>query len=167
MNGKEKLWWAQNAQGYVYLTQPESPLRPGFQKFSTTTPSEMDRIYAKLDTQEKAHYAQMTRRMYEQRKDFIETNLSNLRTRLANSSNEGEKDVIRIWLKAFQNRMDMLLNQTVHGVAEIQKHAAAIPVERPLVTVEDIRKEAVVIHDLDKMVHVDLRSVKPETEALQ
>ena len=164
---KEKLWWAQNQQGYVYLTQPESPLRPGFQKFSTAAPSEMDRIYAKLDKQEKLHYAQMTAQMYEKRKDFIESNLSNLRTRLANSNSEEEKDVIRAWLQAFNNRMDKLMNQTVHGVAEIQKHAAPIPVERPLITAEDIREKPVIIHDLDKIVHVDLRSVKPETEAIQ
>lgn len=154
MNGNEKLWWAEDATGYVYLTMPESPSRPGFQKFSTTTPSEMDRIFAKLDRQEKARHAQMTEQMFNRSKAFIDKNLSNLRTRLANSNSEEEKDVIRAWMQAFNNKMDKLMKNTVYGVSAMQQAAAPIPPERPMRTVEDIR--------LGK-----LELAKPETELVQ
>jgi len=154
MNGKEKLVWAQNAQGYVYLTSFESPLKPGFERFSTTTPSEMDRIFAKLDKQEKAQYAQMTERMFSARKGFIEDNLSNLRTRLAQSNNPAEKEILRAWIEAFNNKMHKLMSHTVYGVSAMQKEAAPIPTERPLITVDDIR--------LGK-----LELLKPETETIQ
>jgi hypothetical protein len=154
MNGKERLYWAEDATGYVYLTLPESPLRPGFQKFSTTTPSEMDRIYAKLDRQEKKRHAEMTELMFNRRREFIDTNLSSLRTKMANSNNAEEREVIRAWIQAFNNKMDKLMKNTVYGVAAMQAAPAPIPVERPMLTVEDIRLGP-------------LELMKPATEAIQ
>jgi type I restriction-modification system DNA methylase subunit len=114
----------------------------------------MDRIFAKLDRQEKARHAQMTEQMFNRSKAFIDKNLSNLRTRLANSNSEEEKDVIRAWMQAFNNKMDKLMKNTVYGVSAMQQAAAPIPPERPMRTVEDIR--------LGK-----LELAKPETELVQ
>ena len=149
MNGKERLIWAQDASGYVYLTTFESPLKPGFERFSTTIPSEMDRIFAKLDKQEKERFAKMTEQMYNRNKDFIEQNLSNIRLRIAQSNNDMEKDILRAWLQAFQNKMDKLQRFTVYGVSAMQKESAPIPTEKKFITAEDIR------------------NAKPETEVIQ
>ena len=139
MNGNEKLTWAENAEGYVYLTSDYSPAKPGFHRFSTTTPSEMDRIFAKLDKQEKARHARMTEQMYNNSRAFIEDNLSNLRTRMANTSSPEEKEVLRCWIQAFNNKMDKLMKNTVYGVSAMQQAPAPVPPERPMRTVEDIR----------------------------
>lgn len=149
MNGKERLIWAENAQGYAYLTTFDSPLKPGFQRFSTTTPSEMDRVYAKLSAQETARYENMTQKIFAGRKEFLEQTLSDLRTRMANSKSAMERDFLRAWIEATNNRMSKLMSTTVYGLAEIQKTEAPRPVERPLVTVEEIRE------------------MKPETQAVQ
>lgn len=156
MNGKEVLIWAENSSGYVYLTTYDSPLKPGFQRFSTTTPSEMDRIFAKLDKQEKATYARMTEAMYVARKEWIDQNRSNLRTRIAQSNNPQERDFLVAWLKAFDNKMDKLMRNTVYGVSAMQKEAAPIPAENNFQTVEDIR--------LGKL---ELIKAKPATEVVQ
>lgn len=172
MNGKERLFWAENAQGYVYLTSLEAPVRPGFVKHSTVTPSEMDRIWAKMSNQETKRYGEMTRQMYEREKDFNETNLSNLRQRLSSvTASEQEKDIIRCWIQAFNNRMDRLTKNSVYGLAEMQAKEAPLDAPRREISVEEIHREkqteAVIIHDLDKPVFIDLRSVKPESELIQ
>jgi hypothetical protein len=154
MNGKERLYWQQNQQGYVFLTMPESPIKPGFDKFSTVTPSEMDRIYAKLDKQERDRYGKMTEQMYNRDKEFIEQNLSNLRHKMANSRNPQEKDFLRDWLQAFENKMKKLKRNTVYGMAEIQRAEAPLPADNEFVTVDDVR--------LGK-----LQLMKPVTEAIQ
>ena len=156
MNGSEKLVWAENSEGYVYLTTYESPLKPGFQRFSTTTPSEMDRIFAKLDKQEQKQYARMTEAMYVKRKAWIEENLSNLRTRMANTNNQQEKDFLRAWIKAFNNKMDKLMKNTVYGLSAMQTAPAPIPAENRFQTVEDIR-----------LGRLELLKAKPHTEVVQ
>jgi hypothetical protein len=156
MNGKEVLIWAENSEGYVYLTTFESPLKPGFRRFSTTTPSEMDRIFAKLNKQEQITYARMTEAMYIKRRDWIEQNRSNLRTRLAQSNNAQEKDFLRAWLKAFDNKMNKLMANTVYGVSAMQTAPAPLPPERKFRTIEDIR-----------LGNLELVQAKPETETIQ
>ena len=154
MNGKEVLIWAQNAEGYVYLTTYESPLKPGFQRFSTTTPSEMDRIFAKLNKQEQISYARMTEAMYNKRRQWIDDNRSNLRSRIAQSNNLEEKDFLRAWLKAFDNKMDKLMKNTVYGISAMQQAPAPIPKENKFLTVQDIRLG-------------ELELMKPQTEVVQ
>jgi hypothetical protein len=139
MNGKERLVWAENAHGYVYLTSEYSPLKPGFQRFSTVTPSEMDRIFAKLDKQEKIHFARMTEAMFNKNKAWMEQKLSNLRTKLANSNDVEERAVIRAWIQAFNNKMDRMMKNTVYGVSAMQSAPAPLPGERRTRTIEDIR----------------------------
>ncbi len=156
MNGKEVLIWAENSAGHCYLTTFESPLKPGFQRFSTTTPSEMDRIFAKLSKQEEATYARMTEAMYINRRDWIDQNRSNLRTRIAQSNNLKEKDFLRAWLKAFDSKMDKLLKNTVYGLSAMQTAPAPIPAENRFMTVDDVR--------LGKL---ELMKAKPQTEAIQ
>jgi hypothetical protein len=159
MSNDETLYWAENAAGYVYLSLPGAPLKPGFQRFSTRTPSEMDRIFAKLDRQEKKFHAEMTEQIFNRGAAWIDQNRSNIRNRMAQSNSEGEKEVLRAWLKAFDNRMDKLMKNTVYGVSAMQTTEA--PLDKPrgkVMTIEDIR--------LGKL-ELDLSKLEPATETIQ
>jgi hypothetical protein len=87
----------------------------------------MDKIFKKLDQQERAKYAKMTEDAYNRRKDFIESNLSNLRTKLANSSNNAERAVIRAWIEAFNRKQAKLQECTVYGISAMQTTEAPRP----------------------------------------
>ena len=154
MNGKERLYWQENQAGHVFISDVISPVKPGYQKFSTVTPSKMDRIFAKIDKQEKIRHSRLTEETFNRDKAFMEQNLSNIRAKLANSDNEAEKDMLRAWLKAFNNKMDRLMKNTVYGIAAMQEAPAPIPAENPMLTVDDIR--------LGK-----LELMKPASEAIQ
>ena len=127
MSANETLYWCENSFGYVFLTSIMSTIPEGFIRCSTTIPSEMDKIFAKLDKQERAKYAKMTHDAYERRKEFIEHNLSDLRTRLANSTNNFERGIIRAWIEAFNKRQSRLQECTVYGVSEMQQREAPLP----------------------------------------
>ena len=154
MNGRERLYWQQNAEGHVFLSDPASPVKRGFQLFSTVTPSEMDRIFAKIDRQEKKRHAEMTEAVWGRQKAWIEGQQSNIRHKIANSRNEAEKDFLRAWLQAFDNKMDKLMKNTVYGIAAMQAESAPIPVENKTFSVDDIRLGR-------------LELMKPETEVVQ
>ena len=139
MNGNERLWWAEDVTGYTYLTHPDAPPRKGFQRFSTTTPSEMDRIFAKIDLQEKQRYAAMTEAIFLKQTNWIEANRRSIRQMLSESRNPQEKDFLRAWLKAFDNKMDKLLKNTVYGVSAMQTEAAPIPVKNKTFTAEELK----------------------------
>lgn len=125
MNGVEKLWWAQNAQGHCYLTSPSSPLRAGYQRFSTTTPSEMDRVFAILDRQTKAEHGKLTYELYLRRKDLIDKWRSDIRARMtAADCSNAERDVLRAALKACDAREEKLNRNSVYGVSAMQKEEA-------------------------------------------
>ena len=127
MFGSEEIVWCENSEGYVFLSSRQSPIPEGFIRCSTKVPSEMDKIFKKLDQQERAKYAKMTEDAYNRRKDFIESNLSNLRTKLANSSNNFERVVIRAWIEAFNRKQAKLQECTVYGVSAMQTTEAPRP----------------------------------------
>jgi len=128
MNGNEELVYCQNSAGYVFLTSIMSPVPEGFIRYSTKAPSEMDKVFAKLDQQERRRYAEMTERTYNNRKEFIESNLSNLRARLGSvDCDQREKEFIRAWIEAFNRRQTKLQQSTVYGVSAMQTTEAPLP----------------------------------------
>ena len=56
-NGKERLFWAENAVGRdkCSLPAPCLPLPAGFARYSTTNPREMDRLFTRMHEQEREH----------------------------------------------------------------------------------------------------------------
>src|ERR1700761_4897744 len=109
MNGIEKLVYAKNSSGYIYLTSPTSPLRPGFIRYSTTTPSEMDKIFAKLDQQTRAENANLTYELYMRRKHLIDEWRSNIRSRMISTDcSDAERDILRAALAACDSREEKL-----------------------------------------------------------
>ena len=121
MNGLERLVWAQNGQGHVYLTSPASPLRPGYQRFSTTTPSEMDRVFKILDRQTKEENGNLTYALYLRRKHLIDQWRSDIRARMvAADCSNNERDILRAALAACDRREEKLNRNSVHGVSAMQ-----------------------------------------------
>lgn len=158
MNGVEKLWYAQNAQGHLYLTAAHSPLRRGYQRFSTAVPAEMDRIFEKLNAQTRAEHAALTQADYQRRIERIAQWRSDIRGRMASSEcSNFEREVLRVALKSCDEREAKLNRNTVYGVSAMQQAAAPIPART------EVEVKARVEHDG----YVDLRSVKTATEAIQ
>jgi hypothetical protein len=161
MNGRERLYWQQNAQGHVFLSDPASPVKRGFQLFSTVTPSEMDRIFAKIDRQEQKRYSEMTEAVWGRQRAWLGEQQANVRHKIANSHSEQEKDFLHAWLKAFDNKMDKLMKNTVYGVSAMQEAAAPIPAQGKTFTVDDIRLGRL------ELTRPTLELVKPATEVVE
>lgn len=121
MNGFERLFYCENAEGHVFITSPQSPIPPGFQRFETTIPSVMDYVFKKLDAQTRAEHQQMTEADYERRRERIEKWRSDIRSRMASADcTEMERAFLRAALKACDKREDKLNRNTVYGVSAMQ-----------------------------------------------
>lgn len=143
MNGRDRVYWQENAAGHVFLSDPQAPIKPGFDMYSTTSSVEMDRVFARIDRQEKKRYSEMTESIFLAQQDFIEQNRSNIRQKIAQSANTSEREFLQMWLKAFDNKMDKLLKNTVYGVAAMQKfdeHGYKVSNEEMQHKVEVIKK---------------------------
>lgn len=158
MNGIEKLIWAQNAEGRVFLTSYESPLPHGYQRFSTTTPSEMDRVFRKLDAQTKEEQGHMTYMLYLRRRELIAKWRSDIRQRMtATDCSEKERAILRAALAACDKREQKLNRNSVYGVSAMQSNEAPLPPrnKRVILTPEEDRAEKA------------LASAPPLTEVIQ
>lgn len=121
MNGIEKLWYCQNSQGRVFLTSPESPIPPGYLRHSTTIPSEMDKVFAKLNTQTREEYSRMTENDFHRRKSRIDQWRSDIRSRMASADcSDVEKAILKAALVSCDKREDKLNSNTVYGVSAMQ-----------------------------------------------
>ncbi|MDE2099397.1 MAG: hypothetical protein KGL39_19250 [Patescibacteria group bacterium] len=122
MNGIEKLYYAKNTYGHVYLTTPYSPLKPGYIRYSTTVPSEMDKIFAKMDEQVRSENEGLNYKLYLRRKEQIEKWRSDIRSRMLSSEcSDEERDILRVALTACDNRERKLMENNAYGVSEMQK----------------------------------------------
>lgn len=126
-NGKEKLFWAENAVGRVYLTSPMSPLQVGYILKSTTVPREMDRIYDKLNAQEREHNEKFMEALYLRNREKYEATRSALMQKLGSgSTSPAEKNLIREALKLMDEKDSKMQKGSVTGVAAIQEEEAPI-----------------------------------------
>lgn len=157
MNGIEKLWWQQNAQGRVFLSSPQSPVPHGFQLFSTTTPSEMDRIFKKLDQQTREEHGNLTYMLFLRRKDLIKKWRSDIKSRmLAQDCSNRERDILRAALAACDKREEKLNRNSVYGVSAMQTREQPLPprATRIIVTPEEDKAD-------------QLKKAPVETEVIQ
>ena len=121
-NGKERLWWAENATGHIFFTSPMSPLPPGFARFSTTNPKQMDRLFSRMHDQEREHNEKFLERLYTQGREKFDRLRSNLRNRLmASGVSDAEKNIIRASLKLMDERDHKAQQNTVRGVSYLQE----------------------------------------------
>ena len=126
--GDDSVYYCENSAGHVFLTTPESPIPEGFQRFHATTVWEVERIWKRIDQQEKRDAERMTETMYLQRKAKLEAMKSHLATRMASSDcSNAEKDFIRESLKVLNRKEDILNSHSVYGVAFMQQKEAPLP----------------------------------------
>jgi hypothetical protein len=128
-NGKEVVWVDENpVTKHVILTSPMSPRRHGYNRTKTSTPSEMDRIFSRLNEQERAANEKLVENIYHRGRAFYETARSRLLQRLmASDCREWEKAFIRESLRLMDERDSKMQQNTVYGVSSMQ--AAEAPRE--------------------------------------
>jgi hypothetical protein len=66
--GNDSVYYCEDAKGHIFLTTPESPVPAGFQRFHATTVWEVEKIWKRIDQQERKQAEQMTETLYNQRK---------------------------------------------------------------------------------------------------
>ncbi len=128
MNGKECLWWAENAVGRIYFTSPISPLQPGYALHHTTSPREMDRLFNKMHAQEREHNAQIVEQLYNRGREYYDRVRSRLRDRLTTAGvSEAEKNIIRESLKLMDEKDYRMQQNNVYGVSAMQEAPEPLP----------------------------------------
>jgi quinol monooxygenase YgiN len=121
MNGLEKLYFCKNTHGWIYLTSPQSPVKPGFTRYSTTVPAEMDKVFAKLAAQTRAENENLTYALYMNRKHLIDKWRSDIRARMISADcGTEELDILRAALAACDRREEKLNRNSVYGVSAMQ-----------------------------------------------
>jgi hypothetical protein len=121
-NGKERLWYAENAAGHIFFTSPMSPLPPGFARYSTTNPKEMDRLFNKMHAQEREANERFVEQLYSRNREKYEALRSALRDRLnAAGVSDAEKNIIRASLALMDERDQKMQQNTVYGVSAMQE----------------------------------------------
>ena len=124
-NGKERLWWAENAVGKIFFTSPIAFLPPGYARFSTTEPKQMDRLFNRMHDQEREKNEKLIENIYNRDRMRYDMLRSSLRTRLKTAGvTDAEKNIIRASLKLMDEHDHKMQQNNVYGVSAIQEHEA-------------------------------------------
>jgi hypothetical protein len=135
-NGKEKLFWAENALGRIYFTSPMSPLQPGYALHSTTSPKEMDRLFSRMHDQEREQNEKFVEKLYNQGRAHYDKVRAKLRARLqSNSTSNAERNIIRASLKLMDEKDAKMQQNTVYGISGMQEAPAPLPPRNTKVTI--------------------------------
>lgn len=128
-NGREKLWWAENPQTKrIFFTSPFSPLPAGYNRHSTTSPKEMDRLFSRMHEQEREANERQIEQIYNRGRDYYDRVRSELRTRLNSAGvSNAEKNIIRAALELMDARDAKLQENNVYGVSAMQESSAPLP----------------------------------------
>jgi hypothetical protein len=125
-NGKERLWYAENAVGHVFFTSPMSPLPPGYARCSTTNPREMDRLFNRMHAQEREKNERLIEQIYNRGRERYENLRRALTSRLASAGvSDAEKNIIRESLKLMNERDHKIQENNIYGVSAMQEKEAA------------------------------------------
>ena len=120
-----KLYYCEDEKGHVYITDECAPAPSGFIKHMTTIPSVMDRIYAKLNSQEREQHQELIEKMYNENAPRMALLRSRLLQRKQESSCEAfERSVIVSVLAQMDERERKMQENHVYGVAAIQSTEA-------------------------------------------
>lgn len=127
MNGKECLWYGENAVGRIYFTSPMSNLQPGYALRHTTNPKEMDRLFNKMHEQEREQNERLIEKLYNRDRAHYEALREALMTRLNGTDvSNAEKNIIRASLKLMNERDRKMQQNTVYGVSSMQESPAPL-----------------------------------------
>lgn len=127
-NGREKLWYAENATGRIYFTSPMSRLQVGYVLKSTTNPREMDRLFNRMHEQEREENEKLVERLYNRGREYYDGLRSNLRARFNTAGvSDAEKNIIRAALKLMDEKDAKMQQNNVYGVSAMQESAEPLP----------------------------------------
>lgn len=128
-NGKEVLWYDKNhTTNHVIMTSPMHPRRLGYARYKTTDPKEMDRVFRKLNEQEREHNEQVIEKMWSRGRARYEQLRSNLNQRLVSAgTSEWEKAFIRESLKLMAERDHKEQQNNRYGVSGMELAEAPLP----------------------------------------
>ncbi len=124
--GSDSVYYCENSAGHVYITSAESPIREGYVKKVAETVYDIDYFFARMNQQEKQRNESLTEEIYRRNEAWLAENRSNLQQKLMNSDNEMEKDIIRAWIEAVNNKTAKMQRNSVYGVAAMQEKEAPI-----------------------------------------
>lgn len=128
---KEVLYWAENAAGRIYFTDPAADLQPGYMLKSTNKSREMDKLFKKMHQQERDHNEKMIEKLHSRGKEYNEILRSQLRTRMNSSGVSNiEKEIIRESLRLMDERDAKLQQNNVYGVSALQEAPEPLPAPR-------------------------------------
>jgi len=132
--GTDNVTYAEDATGYVYLTVPQAPLKPGFMLKVAQSAKAKERVWARLDQQERRAAAEMTETIYARRMGRIAAIRDNLNARKnAADATQAERDFIRASLEALDRKERIMQQSSVYGVAAMQERDAPLPPRRAIV----------------------------------
>lgn len=128
-NGKEVLWYAENAVGrIIHPVSPMSDLPPGYALRSTKSPKEMDRVFARMHDQEREANEKRIEQLWGRGRENFEEMRSRLRARLSSSSATNlEKSIVRAALSLMDQKQHDAEQNTVYGVSAMQEAPEPLP----------------------------------------
>lgn len=125
--GTDDVIYCENAEGRVYLTTMESPLPPGFQRSVARTAPDKEKVWARINEQEKRHAESLTETLFNQRLGRIKQMRSAYNQRkLASDCSQAERDFIRAAEEILDRKEDALNKHSAYGVAAMQESEAPL-----------------------------------------
>ena len=112
--GGDSVTYAENSDGYVYLTIPESPLKDGFVRKVADTVPQVEWLWRKLDEQEKRKMEQMNEHDWAQRAARVTAMRDQLNARaMAIDASPFERDFIKEALAVLDRKEKHLYSNRV------------------------------------------------------
>ena len=121
-NGKEILWYLENPQTrVVQITAPMAPIPHGFVRHKTNQPKEMDRVFRKLNEQEREKNQAVLDQLWGRGRAYYEALRGRLMERLVSAdTKEWEKAIIRESLRLMNERDHESQKNHQYGVSQME-----------------------------------------------
>ena len=134
---KETVWYAENAEGRIYLCSQQSDLKPGYALRSTNKPSEMDKLFARLSRQEHEQNEKFIEKLWSRGRENYDRMRSELTRKLnLGSTSNAERAIIRASLKLMDEKDFKAQQNTVYGVSALQEAPEPLPARNTKVTIQ-------------------------------
>ena len=107
-NGKEVIWYDENpATGHIIATKPIAPMRVGYNRHKTTQPKEMDRVFKRLNEQEREAGQKFVEKLWGRGRPYYDKLRSRLTQRLlATDCSNWERTIIKDSLRLMEERQN-------------------------------------------------------------
>ena len=127
-NGKEVAFYDKNhTTNHVIMTSPMHPPRFGYARYKTTDPKEMDRVFRKLNEQERESNEKTIEKLWSRGRERYDQLRSNLNQRLVTAgTSEWEKAFIREALKLMAERDHASQQNTRYGISAMEESEAPV-----------------------------------------